>query len=120
MRDRRSVKRLAWNSWVIIEDTDTGQIHTGMLYNLNSEGFYFECDVPFKIGSELSVMIEKLPDAQSPEIFQAEVRWVEEIIAPVVMYHYGVGTCYSDMASRSNSKKWFKVIQGGMEETQNE
>jgi len=120
MRDRRSVKRYAWESWVIVEDADTGQIQTGMLYNLNSEGFYFECDVPLKRGGVLSAMIEKLPDTQSPEVFQAEVRWVEEIIAPVVMYHYGVGACYSHMDSRSDSKKWFKVIQGGMEETQND
>lgn len=104
----------------MLEDMDTGQIHTGMLYNFNADGFYFECDVPFKSGCELKVMIRKMPDANSPGIFQAEVKWTEEIIAPVVMHHYGVGASYSHMASRSDARQWLKVIQGGMETAPND
>jgi hypothetical protein len=109
------MQRIGWKSWVMLEDVETGQIHSGMLYNLNSEGLYFECDVPFESGSELKVMINKMPDAKSPGVFQAEVRWAEEIIAPVVMHHYGVGACYTHMVSRSDSRQWLKVIQGGVE-----
>lgn len=86
-----------------------------MLYNLNSEGIYFECDEPFKSGSELSVMIESLPNAMKQEVFRAKVKWAEEIVAPVVMYHFGVGAKYAKMAKQPSSKKELKVIPGGTE-----
>lgn len=114
-RDRRRMKRIAWESWITVKDADSGQMHNGMLYNFNSEGFYFECDAPFKSGSELSVIIESLPDARRSEVFQAKVRWAEEIVAPVVMYHYGVGAKCSKLTSPPGSKKQLKVISGGVE-----
>jgi hypothetical protein len=108
------MKRIAWESGIIVKDADSGRIHKGMLYNFNSEGFYFECDAPLRSGSRVSVMVEKLPEAPRSEIYQAKVKWSEEIIAPVVMYHYGIGVKYSRLISESIPKKRLKVISGGV------
>ena len=111
--DRRSMERIAWESWVTVKDADTGQTHNGILYNFNSEGIYFECDARFKSGSALSVSIENLPDGSRPEIIDAEVKWAEEIIAPVVMFHYGVGASYAHLVDGAGPKKGLTVIHGG-------
>ena len=109
------MKRIAWESGIIVKDGDSGRIHKGMLYNFNSEGFYFECDAPLRNGSRVSVMIEKLPDAPRSKVYQAKVKWSEEIIAPVVMYHYGIGVKSSKIISGTIPQKRLKVISGGME-----
>jgi hypothetical protein len=114
-KDRRNSKRIAWESGILVKDADSGRVHRGMLYNFNSEGFYFECDAPLKSGCRLSVKIENFPDAASSEVVQAKVKWAEEIVAPVVMYHYGIGAEYSNMITRSGEKKRLKVISGGIE-----
>ena len=114
-KDRRNLKRIAWESGIIVKDADSGRIHKGMLYNFNSEGFYFECDAPFRSGSHVSVMIEQLPDTPSSKVYQAKVKWSEEIFEPVVMYHYGIGVKYSRKINESIPKKRLKVISGGME-----
>ena len=114
-KDRRNLKRIAWESGIIVKDADSGRIHKGMLYNFNSEGFYFECDAPLKSGSRVSVVIEKLPDAPNSKVYQAKVKWSEEIFEPVVMYHYGIGVKYSRIISESIPNKKLKVISGGME-----
>lgn len=114
-RDRRGVRRTAWESWVTVKDPDSNQFHTGMLYNFHSGGIYFECDTAFESGKTLNVMIEKPPDEMIPEVLQAEVKWTEEIVAPVVMFHYGVGASFATQSDRSESMKGLKVIQGGGE-----
>ena len=114
-KDRRNLKRIAWESGIMVKDADSGRLHKGMLYNFNSEGLYFECDAPLRSGSRVSVIIEKLPDAPNSEVYQAKVKWSEEIIAPVVMYHYGIGAKYSKIISKSIPKKRLKVISGGVE-----
>lgn len=118
-RDRRRMKRISWESWVTIEDSNTGRVLTGILYNFNSEGIYFECDAPLKNGSELSVKVENLPETMHAKVFRAEVKWAEEIVAPVVMHNYGVGACYARMGGRPDSRSdGLKVIPGGMETAQ--
>ena len=114
-KDRRNSKRIACESGIIVKDTDSGRLHRGMLYNFNSKGFYFECDAPLESGSRLSVKIENLPDTAISEVVQAKVRWAEEIVAPVVMYHYGIGAEYYEIIKRSGPKKRLKVISGGIE-----
>ena len=113
------MKRNSWESWVIVKDTDTGRIHTGILYNFNSEGFYFECDASFNRGCELRVVVENLPETMNAEVFRAKVKWAEEIVAPVVMHNYGVGACYTNMPGRPDSRSGgLKVIPGGNETAQ--
>ena len=89
-----------------------------MLYNLHSEGIYFECDTPFENGSKLVVMIDKMPDTAGPEVVKAKVEWAEEIVAPVVLHHYGIGASFAHLTDRADSKKELKVIPGGMETIQ--
>ncbi len=114
-RDRRGMRRTEWESWVTVKDPESNQFHTGRLYNFHSEGIYFECDAAFESGKALTVMIEKTPDTMRPEVLRAEVKWTEEIVAPVVMFHYGVGASFATQSDQPEPMKGLKVIHGGSE-----
>ena len=59
-----------------------------------------------------------MPYQTGPGVVEAKVEWAEEIVAPVVLHHYGIGASFAHLADRAKSKKGLKVILGGMESVQ--
>lgn len=115
MVERRRQKRIPWESWVTLQDGTTGRMVSGMLFNFNSTGIYFECDTRFRNGTELVVLVENLPNAVSPGLFKVQVRWIEEIDDAVVMYRYGIGARCVQPLNMQYSRSRFKVIPGGVD-----
>jgi hypothetical protein len=89
--NRRSERRFAHISTVMIEDTGKGYFYYGTMRNYSAGGMYFESDFVAKPGTPIKIQLENPPFKASPREYEARVIWYDALDEEDSIYNYGIG-----------------------------
>lgn len=94
MRERRTEKRLEYQTPVLIRPRQGRKWYHGSMFNWHQKGMYIETEFNGRSGQKVSILVEKPPNGNGPYLHRARIRWARELTDAVVFYHHGCGVAY--------------------------
>jgi hypothetical protein len=89
--EKRSLKRLAHESMVMLQQPEKGLYVYGTMFNFSGKGMYLEADFVCQPGTEILIQITKPPIKSMPRVISGEVRWFRHLFEDESSYEYGLG-----------------------------
>ncbi|UCE52728.1 MAG: PilZ domain-containing protein [Desulfobacterales bacterium] len=89
--DFRKGKRFDHRSTVMLEDDHSEYFSYAQMYNFSGDGMYFESDVSFRPGTQLTIKLDRPIFRAASKNYHAKVQWCKQIGDTSLQYSYGIG-----------------------------
>ena len=89
--ERRAAKRIKYKATVMIESRNNGVFHYATMKNLSGDGIYCASDCALRMGTRITIRLDKQPFACAPKVYLGEVLRCKELEGFYDSHLYGLG-----------------------------
>jgi hypothetical protein len=91
LSEKRKSKRLDQQAIIMLEESFSGYYHYATMQNFSGDGMYFEADVPFSRGTDLTIRMDTPSLKSAPNYFVGRVKWCRKLGGNHLDTAYGIG-----------------------------